>query len=883
MRVLISSFTFYPDANGQAVFALNLIQEMLALGHEILVLTQESGSCQPNSLDPRIKIIRFPSINLNRIIKDLRIPFFSQRKINTIISEFQPDLIHIQDPSPLSQAVIHQAHRRNISVVITHHTGPEITAPYINPTNLHVKRFLHWIVWSILRQHLNQANLIIVPSNFSAKMLKQRGVRPDVKVIACGIKLENFKPCLEGNRSIIRQQFGLDLEKILLIYIGRLDFEKNIDSLLQAISLMNNQNIQLAIVGQGAKEDYLRNLSKELGLDSQVFFLGTVNNEKLPQILNSTDIFVMPGNGESFSIATLEAMACSKPVIAANAAALPELVDHQKNGLLFQAKSQKDLAESLQYLVNHKTIRESMGDLGHIKAQNYSLALMSHNYDRAYRSCCTSISNKFIEKTGSKRLSLHQFFLSFNKQRFLLPKKLFTFLVILITLLLSIFVYDQAQARPNLQLSELAEFTITTPEKLLVIAPHPDDELLASGGVMQNVIAKGGEVKVVVVTNGDGELISRFMKDPLSLPKAENYIGFGEYRQKETMQALESIGVDHNNVFFLGYPDGMISKLWESDWSIHSPLKASYTKTDSSPYQNTYNKQAMYRGSDLFEDLLAIITDFQPNIILVPHPEDTHLDHASVSNFSQFTIAQMIASNQQPVPIVYAYIVHYKGYPMLRRENSKNFLLPPAALANNGEGWYTYSLSLSEKEKKEDALKMYKSQLRTSGYYLQSFVRNNEIFYDLPVTQMSPVDFESDDLMENSLLTEINYHEPVRERASRFIFSSTDLISWHTVRINNLICFGSETRGPSSNQINYIIRAKLPDGKNLQIFQSEDIVWLSNRNFNTCFNIDEFNNPDVIGFAAETRYKSDVLDRTAWRFITLNDEQVHDKEIDFQP
>jgi len=674
MRILYSSFTFFPDVNGQAVFTLNLVQEMAALGHEIQILTQEAGNDQACLSDPRIKTIRFHSFHLDRFFKDLKIPIFSHKAIQKIFVEFQPDLVHVQDPSPLSQAVIHEAHRQNVPVLITHHSGPEITAPYIYSNNLLVKRFLHSIGWILLRLHLNQADLISVPSNFSRQMLKQHGIRPDISVVACGVKLENFKPFPNQNRSIIRQQFGLDAEKTLLLYVGRLDFEKNIDSLIHAIALMDNTAIQLAIVGQGAKNNYLQNLTKELGLEHQVIFVGQVNNIKLPELLNSSDIFVMPGDGESFSIATLEAMACAKPVVAAKAAALPELIDHQKNGLLFQPKCQEDLADSLRNLIEHVEIRELMGESGYIKAQNYSLSHMSHAYEQAYQSCHKSFSKIPINKLGS-RLSLRQLFRSFNKQRIILPMKLLIFLVVLLTFLLSIFMYDQAQARPNLQISDLTSLNISIPQRLVVIAPHPDDELLAAGGLIQNVIANGGEVKVVIVTNGDGEFLSRLLNNPLSLPNAVNYIGFGENRQQETMQALDSLGIDQNEVVFLGYPDGLINKLWESDWSSIPPMKASYTKTDSSPYQNTYNKQAAYRGSDLFGDLLTIFEDFQPDIILLPHPEDTHLDHSAVSNFSRFAIAKLLASSNRPPPMVLAYIVHYKSYPLLQSENSKNFLL----------------------------------------------------------------------------------------------------------------------------------------------------------------------------------------------------------------
>lgn len=279
------------------------------------------------------------------------------------------------------------------------------------------------------------------------------------------------------------------------------------------------------------------------------------------------------------------------------------------------------------------------------------------------------------------------------KPIFVIPLRLWGVLTITITPLFSIFIYNQVLARPNLQITALAMLDIQAGQRLLVVAPHPDDEILAAGGLMQNVLGNGGQVEVVIVTNGDGQFLSPLLDHPLSTPRAVNYVNFGKRRQDETLAAMEKIGIDPSQVIFLGYPDGRLGELWTKDWPDVAPAIAPYTRATSSPYQNTYNPQSSYRGGDLFNDLLAILINFQPDIIIVPHPEDTHSDHSTASDFTRFAIATYMSSDNQPNPKILAYLVHYMGYPVPRGDQAGRELLPPAALANQGEGWFTYSLS----------------------------------------------------------------------------------------------------------------------------------------------------------------------------------------------
>ena len=98
--------------------------------------------------------------------------------------------------------------------------------------------------------------------------------------------------------------------------------------------------------------------------------------------------------------------------------------------------------------------------------------------------------------------------------------------------------------------------------KVLIVAPHNDDESLGAALFIRRSVKKGALVKVMMVTNGDGfpKAVETYAKKPFLKPS--DYIDFGYKRQQETIAAMTSLGVDINNIFFLGYPDGGISMLW---------------------------------------------------------------------------------------------------------------------------------------------------------------------------------------------------------------------------------------------------------------------------------------------------------------------------------
>lgn len=141
-----------------------------------------------------------------------------------------------------------------------------------------------------------------------------------------GIDLKKFD-IVEVNRYMKRSELGLPKEAFVVLSVGELNKNKNQEVVIRAIAKINNPKIHYVICGQGQLDGYLRNLSKELGIENQVHLLGF--RKDIPEICKSSDLFVFPSHREGLGIAALEAMACGLPIITSN---VQGIVDYSIDG-----------------------------------------------------------------------------------------------------------------------------------------------------------------------------------------------------------------------------------------------------------------------------------------------------------------------------------------------------------------------------------------------------------------------------------------------------------------------------------------------------------------------------------------------------------------------
>jgi LmbE family N-acetylglucosaminyl deacetylase len=178
-------------------------------------------------------------------------------------------------------------------------------------------------------------------------------------------------------------------------------------------------------------------------------------------------------------------------------------------------------------------------------------------------------------------------------------------------------------------LADLDELPLNQYNRVLILAPHNDDEVLGAGGFIAQAARLGLDIKVVLATNGDAYALAAMDDIRRIAPRPKDYVRMGVLRQQESLNALQILGVPVENVQFLGYPDRGLAALWTSYWATAYPYHSSYTDASASPYEISYNPEAVYAGEDFLADLQQIIKTYQPDLIITSHPQEVHGDHAN--------------------------------------------------------------------------------------------------------------------------------------------------------------------------------------------------------------------------------------------------------------
>ena len=385
MRILIAGTVHYPAMNGQAVFTQNLAEGLAKRGNEVLsIFPSETGRAYHTELNG-VEIEALRSSNLNMIHSDAYFSLFSESAIRKIIQTFQPDIVHVQDHFPLSQDVVQVARQMGKRLIGTNHFMPENLAAYI-PLFSNLKPLYNHVMWTWMLRVYNRLDVVTAQSKASATLMQEKGLRIPVFPASCGIDLNRFHPDHRVDRADIRYRYGLDPNRIIFLFVGRVDHEKRLDVLLRAIKILDRDDIQLAIAGHGAAQENLRSLAGELELGDRIHFTGYVPARDLAALLNSVDVFTMPSEAELLSIASLEAMACAKPVLLANAIALPELVKDGANGYLFRPGDAADAARCMALLADHPEHWARMGKNSYEKAHHHGLENTLKQYELLYAS-----------------------------------------------------------------------------------------------------------------------------------------------------------------------------------------------------------------------------------------------------------------------------------------------------------------------------------------------------------------------------------------------------------------------------------------------------------------------------------------------------------------
>jgi glycosyltransferase involved in cell wall biosynthesis len=390
MRILITGSTYAPAFNGQSMFTTNLAEGMARRGHEVWVLLP-SDKRKPYGLERNgVHIQTVSATEISFFHSESYVSVFAGSEVRRFFKDFKADIVHLQDHYPLSVSVMFQARRAKIKLVGTNHFMPENLLPYI-PLSPVLKPVLNRIMWEWMKFTYNRLDVAVAPSRTAADIIRKQKMRIPVQAISCGVNLQRFHPDHKIDRKAFRSRYGLDPQRTTFLFVGRVDGEKRVDVLIRAIKALKRSDIQLVVTGKGEALSGLKTLAQDLKVDDLVRFTGFVPDTDLPMLLNCIDIFAMPSEAELLSIASLEAMATARPVLAANSKALPELVTNDVNGYLFKPGSVPDAMRCMALMADHPEKWPTMGAASLEKVQPHSLENMLASYEQLYRKLLESL------------------------------------------------------------------------------------------------------------------------------------------------------------------------------------------------------------------------------------------------------------------------------------------------------------------------------------------------------------------------------------------------------------------------------------------------------------------------------------------------------------
>ncbi len=269
----------------------------------------------------------------------------------------------------------------------------------------------------------------------------------------------------------------------------------------------------------------------------------------------------------------------------------------------------------------------------------------------------------------------------------------------------------------------------TAADRLLVVAPHPDDETIGTGGIIQSALAAGAGVNVVYLTRGESNEISSlfYQKKPMIL--TTDFIKIGRLRKNEAIEAMKLLGVPEKDLIFLGYPDLGTLAIWEKVWEGKKPYRSFFSRVNKVIHHDDLSYGKYFRGTNVIHDFEKVLLEHRPTHVFVTAPFDSNPDHQAAYLF--LNAALMNLRLEKP-PAVHLYLVHTHDWPKSHKPGASGLLEPPQHFVTPEVRWSRHDLTPAEIEKKRRALAVYESQTSYAKNFLYSFVRTNEIYAEYP-------------------------------------------------------------------------------------------------------------------------------------------------------
>jgi glycosyltransferase involved in cell wall biosynthesis len=372
MRIALFTETFLPKVDGIVTRLRHTVEHLQRNGDKVLVVSPDGGLTEYKGA----KIYGVSGFPLP-LYPELKLAL-PRPSIGVALEEFGPDLIHVVNPAVLGLAGLYYAKMMQIPLVASYHTH---LPQYLQHYGLGM---LEGVMWELIKASHNQAQLNLCTSTAMVQELREHGIER-LDLWQRGVDTETFHPELasEEMRSHLSQGHP---ESPLLLYVGRLGAEKEIERIKPVLEAI--PNARLALVGDGPN----RSVLEKHFAGTPTHFVGYLTGRELGSAFASADAFVFPSRTETLGLVLLEAMAAGCPVVAARSGGIPDIVTDGVNGYLFDPADDQGAIAATQRLLKQQEERESLRQNARAEAERWSWAAATRQLQNYYRTVTMSQS-----------------------------------------------------------------------------------------------------------------------------------------------------------------------------------------------------------------------------------------------------------------------------------------------------------------------------------------------------------------------------------------------------------------------------------------------------------------------------------------------------------
>jgi len=389
MKVAFYTTSFFPYICGVSTAVLNFSLGLNKRGHQVIL-------CIPKAKSPvfaklrklGIKIVFLPSFK-TKLYKGVNVGTPSTKTFLQI-KKWDPDIIHFHTPAFAGWEAILTAKILKKPLVGHFHTyymSPEAQKVVKLPKR--GEEIIEKMLWQYTKSVYNSCDLVLSASEYAKKDLEKHNLKKPVEVLANPIDLKSLKGASVEKIKDLKKKYKLEEKTVL--YVGRVSKEKSMDVLLFAFNLVVRKipEAKLILVGDGPVMKEMKALTKDLGLEKNVVFMGSINYDKLLQsgVYEASKLFATASSCEVQPISILEAMGFGLPIVGVKAMGVTELI--RDNGIVCEKGNTKELAEAIVKILEDQRLEKKYGE------NSKKRILKEHGMDGV----CEELENKYFKIT----------------------------------------------------------------------------------------------------------------------------------------------------------------------------------------------------------------------------------------------------------------------------------------------------------------------------------------------------------------------------------------------------------------------------------------------------------------------------------------------------